>query len=137
ISVAVTGPTVGAVPVPARLPVVAAGVVAVGAIGVGVGMGVSGWGDDEAPPRRDATGCPVAVDYVSELLGFTVDVGGVGASELACRYEPVDPGEHPGSHVLVVERAIVDDGGYEAVLSGIEVAASSASALGEDELADL
>lgn len=123
-------------PVPARLPVIAAGVVAVAAVGVGVGVVVAGWGDDEPPPRRDATGCPVAVDYVGELLGYEVAVVDDGASTLACRYEPVDP-EHPGAHVLIVERSVVDEEGYEAVRSGVEVAASSMTVLDEEALDDL
>jgi hypothetical protein len=93
--------------------------------------------DGDEPPRRDATGCPVAVDYVAELLGFEVEALEEGASELACRYEPVDAGERPGSHVLIVERDVVDDGGYENVRSGVEATASSLEVLDEDAVADL
>jgi hypothetical protein len=93
--------------------------------------------DDGSPPRRDATGCPVAVDYVAELLGYEVAVVDEGASELACRYEPVDGGERPGSHVLIVERAVVDEGGYEAVRSGIEAEASTVEDLADDVRSDL
>ena len=93
--------------------------------------------DGDPPPRRDATGCPVAVDYVAELLEYEVDVVEDGASELACRYEPVDAGERPGSHVLIVERSIVDDGGYEAVRSGIEAEASTVETLDAEAIAEL
>jgi hypothetical protein len=99
---------------------------------------VASCGDDgDEPPRRDATGCPVAVDYVAELLEYEVDVLEEGASELACRYEPVDGAERPGSHVLIVERSVVDDGGYEAVRSGIEAEASTVETLDEEAIADL
>jgi hypothetical protein len=107
--------------------------VLLGAAGLAAGCG----DDGDEPPRRDATGCPVAVDYVAELLGYDVEVAGDGASELACRYEPVDAGERPGSHVLIVERDVVDDGGYENVQSGVEATASSLEVLDDDAVADL
>ena len=104
---------------------------------LGAAVLATGCSDDEEPPRRDATGCPVAVDYVTELLGYEVHVVDDGASELACRYEPDDAGERPGSHVLIVQREIVDDGGYESVRSGVEATASSMEVLDEDVLGDL
>lgn len=119
-------------------PAVVAGGVAAGAALLGAGVVVAGIGDDGGePPHRDATGCPVAVEYVAEVLAWDVEVAAEGASDLACRYEPTDPGAHPGSHVLIVERDVADDGGYETILSGVQAEASAVEVLDEGAIGDV
>lgn len=122
----------------ATRPAAVAGGVAAGAALVAAGVLVAGIGDDGGePPHRDATGCPVAVEYVAEVLAWEVEVADDGASELACRYEPTDPDAHPGSHVLIVERDVADDGGYETILSGVQAEASAVEVLDEGAIGEV
>jgi hypothetical protein len=100
-------------------------------------------GDDsggDVEEARDDSGCPVAAARVGELLDYEVTVDKDTASAASCRFLPAESvaADHPGAHVLVVERRLAggDDGesGYDAALSAVEDEVGSARSLAEGEV---